>query len=310
MGGPFEGSTYRSAYLSGDGAFVDVSFGAQAADGALAAVALLSNGLVAESMPLGYGGVRSTRSLARDEVDALLTAARRAAGVGLLIVRALEGTGRVMATTSIVPLDTPPAERIEKKGRQSIRRAERAGCRVVRTSDPSGFLRLHRQVESLRAARYPEALLRLLAERGALTFYDVACEGDVVSSLAALAGGSHWMYWLAAQDERGRDVEAGYPAVAALLQDAYEAGAVFVNLGASAGLPGVAAFKRRLGGIDRPVLELVSAPASVRARRAVGRLVTSSRTALRTEAAVALRRLGLRRRPPGRVPGGARGSLD
>lgn len=293
-GGPFERAAYRSAYVSLDSTVVDASFGAQTEDGSLAAVALLSNGVVAESMPLGYGGVHSTRNLARGEVDALLAAARRAAGARLLIVRALEGAGRVMATTSIVPLSTSPAERIEKKGRQSIRRAERAGCRVTTTSDPSGFLRLHRQVEGSRAARYPETLLRLLADRGVLAFYDVTCEGDVVSSLAALTAGTHWMYWLAAQNARGREVEAGYPAVAALLQDAYAAGAAFVNLGASTGLPGVAAFKRRLGGVDRPVLELVSAPATARARRVLARLATSSRTALRTEAAAALRRLGLR----------------
>ena len=63
------------------------------------------------------------------------------------------------------------------------------------------------------------------------------------------------MYWLSAQNQEGRRTEFGYLAVAAMLDAARAALATSVNLGASAGLPGVAQFKKRVGGVDRPILE-------------------------------------------------------
>jgi hypothetical protein len=63
------------------------------------------------------------------------------------------------------------------------------------------------------------------------------------------------MYWLGAQNDEGRLAQTGYLAVASLLVAAHSAGAAAVNLGASAGLPGVAQFKELLGGVSSPVLE-------------------------------------------------------
>jgi len=202
--------------------------------------------------------------------------------------------GRRIATTSLVPLARPPRDGIAKRGRQSIRRAERSGCAVTATTDPRAFLQLHTDAAQGRPASYPRRLLQLLAERGELLFYDVTLQGEAVSSLAALTGGVHWMYWLAAQNERGREVEAGYVAVAALLDDAYAAGAAYVNLGASEGLPGVAAFKQRLGGLDVPVIQWVAAPAGTRLRDSTTRVWRQSAAVLRTEAVRLSRRLGLR----------------
>jgi hypothetical protein len=84
-------------------------------------------------------------------------------------------------------------------------------------------------------------------------FFDVWIEGRAVGSIAALRGATHWMYWLSAQNEDGRRAEVGYLAVASMLDAARAAGAGSVNLGASTGLPGVARFKERLGGVENPV---------------------------------------------------------
>ena len=85
--------------------------------------------------------------------------------------------------------------------------------------------------------------------------YDVELDGTVEASAAALTGSGHLMYWLAAQSAIGRRAELGYLVLAALISDAYAAGISAVNLGASEGLPGVAHFKSRFGGVDGSVLE-------------------------------------------------------
>jgi hypothetical protein len=54
-----------------------------------------------------------------------------------------------------------------------------------------------------------------------------------------------------------------------------------VNLGASAGLPGVAAFKRRFGGVDVPVVEHRSGRAALAAAR---NAAAATRTTLRRAA--------------------------
>jgi hypothetical protein len=103
--------------------------------------------------------------------------------------------------------------------------------------------------------RYPRSVLEGLAQTELLRFYAVELNGSTEASAAALVAEKHWMYWLAAQSEIGRAGELGYMALAALLDAAHAAGATAVNLGASAGLPGVAQFKKRFGSVDVPVLE-------------------------------------------------------
>jgi hypothetical protein len=262
LGGPFERRAYRSVCEREIPRLRDASFGAFARDGTRAAVALLAERRRGESVPFGYGGIRATRRLEHAEALTLLESARRAAGLMRVTVRALtvEGPipGPTIATTAIVPLDAPPEARLAKKARQSIRRAERGGCRVSSSCVSESFLRLHAVAALTRTAQYPESVIRSLGDLGEARFYDVTVDDEVVSSLAALVRGSHWMYWLAAQNERGRQLEAGYAAVAAMLADAFAAGVPFVNLGASAGLPGVAQFKRRMGATESAVISVVS----------------------------------------------------
>ena len=299
IGGPFERVGYRAACVETQPLLTDQSFGARAADGTQAAVALLADARSADSVPFGYGAVRSTRPLTPTEALSLLDAARGRARRRRLVLRAIRPLGglpigRQIATTSIVTLDKPPENRFEAQARRKIRRAERRGCSVSATSFAESFLRLHNAAARSRHARYPDALVRRLAERNELTFYNGVVDGEVVSSIAAFTRGEHWMYWLGAQDERGRAVEAGYAVVASLLAAAYAAGIPFVNLGASEGLPGVATFKQRLGGVEQPVDQVVLATALVRIVDGAMDSMRTASTGLRTNTVLLSRRLGLR----------------
>jgi lipid II:glycine glycyltransferase (peptidoglycan interpeptide bridge formation enzyme) len=202
--------------------------------------------------------VRASRPLDGEEVRTFLGAARRASGAPRLIVHDvfdLVPTGRAVGVTSFAYLHDPPEEHFEKKARQSIRRAIRAGAACEATSHPAAFSDLYADASKRWGASYPFDLIAASAERGLALFFDVRIDGRAVGSVAALRGATHWMYWLAAQNEEGRRAEVGYLAVATMLEAARAAGIAWVNLGASAGLPGVARFKARLGGVETPVYE-------------------------------------------------------
>jgi hypothetical protein len=269
-GEPFNAPGYRRAWTEALSGWSDVSFGARAPDGTQAAVALVRGRRSAESVPLGYGGVVASRALDRREASSFLRAARRAARADDVRVRSvpiepsleqLHVGAQVVGWASVVHFDSnAPAEmRLTKKARQTIARAQGAGG-VARPAsrDPEPFLRLYDQASREWGTRYPPEVLRCLAQTGCLSLYDAELEGVVEASAAALVGDDHWMYWLAAQSEAGRRAELGYLALAALMADAHAAGVRAVNLGASAGLPGVARFKRWFGGVDVPVLEFRS----------------------------------------------------
>jgi hypothetical protein len=255
--GPFETKAYRSACAAALVGATDASFGASTDDGATAAVALIRQGRTVH-LPYGYSGVRASRRLDAAEVRSFLHVARRAAGAQRLVVRdifeAVRG-GRVVGATSIAYLGEPPEVHFAKKARQSIRRAIRAGATCEMTADPAVFAGLYQQASVTWGITYPAGLIAAAAECGVAWFFDVTIDGRGVGSLAVLRGVTHWMYWLAAQNDVGRRAEVGYLAVAAMLEAARAAGAPSVNLGASAGLPGVAQFKQRLGGVASPVLE-------------------------------------------------------
>ncbi len=254
--GPFESEGYRSACVATLGGARDVSFAASAADGTIAAVALVRRHHTAY-IPYGYSGVRASRQLDAGEVRALLHAARRASGAQRLIIHdVFEPTagGRRVGDTQFVYLERPPDERITKRGRQSIRRATRAGAVCEETPNPGVFCELYANASKSWGVTYPLDLIAATAEQGVGLFFDVRIDGRPVGSLAVLRGVTHWMYWLAAQNDEGRQAEVGYLAVATMLNAARAAATKAVNLGASASLPGVARFKERLGGVESPVL--------------------------------------------------------
>ena len=262
--GPFEQSAYRAACVSALSAAEDVSFGGHLADGARAAAALVRVGSTAQSCPYGYGGIRSTRSLSDDEIRSFLEQARAAGRAPRVVVRAVdlganEQPGRVVGTTTVAYLSEEPEAGFAKKARQSIRRAIRAGGSCEASGDPEPFLSLYANASREWGMQYPAELVRATAAAGITRFYDVLIDRRVDGSAVALVGNEHWMYWFAAQNEAGRDAEVGYLAVATMLSDAHSAGVGAVNLGASARLPGVAYFKHRLGGVERPMHELRAA---------------------------------------------------
>lgn len=263
-GGPFQAPEYRAAweFLRG---LRDQSFAARLEDGTAASVALTRvSALTVTSPPLGYGGVVSPRPLSASELRAFLLEARRASGARVLQLVALgrehPGSAETVGITRIVDLATHPSARFEKKGRQSIRRATRAGGEARVSADVSAFLALYADQARARGVQYPTDIIQYLAARERCRAYDVVVEGEVVSSLLVLTGSSHWMYWAAAQNERGREIEGGYLAVASMLEDAFAAGVPFVNLGSSSSrgteLPGVDSFKRRLGGVEERIVAL------------------------------------------------------
>jgi GNAT acetyltransferase-like protein len=249
--------------------------GAVTRDGTHAAITLSRKQRVALSIPYGYGGIVADRSLDEGEVTGLLKLVARDLGVRTVISRyvplpikerSAHGGGRVIGSTQVVMLpdaDDDLESRLAKKARQSIRRAQRAGVIASATRDPGQFLKLYVPAAKRFEMTYPPELIEALAASGLGRPYDATVDGEVVASAFALNGDAEWMYWLAAQTERGRRLEAGYLVVATILADALSAGARFVNLGASEGLPGVAKFKRRMGGVELPVMEhrLVVPPA-------------------------------------------------
>ncbi|MGZ4337169.1 MAG: GNAT family N-acetyltransferase [Gaiellaceae bacterium] len=180
--------------------------------------------------------------------------------------------GRTVASTSVLYLapDVPAGAHFSKKAVQTIARARRAGGSVRPASaNPGPFLRLHLDASKRWPTQYPERVLVYLAAAGLLKLYDVELDGTIEASAAALVGEGHWMYWLAAQSKAGRSAELGYLALAALIEDAQASGAAAVNLGASSGLPGVAQFKKRFGGVDVPVIEHRSTTFRFRAAQTV-----------------------------------------
>src|SRR5436190_15938845 len=71
--GPFGASAFREAMLETVPGWRDVSFGAKAGDGTVAAIPLLARRFGAESMPPeGYGGVVASRALEPAETIAFL----------------------------------------------------------------------------------------------------------------------------------------------------------------------------------------------------------------------------------------------
>jgi len=264
-GGPFASALYRQLWIEAFPEWRDASFAAQAPDGTVAAVALLADGVVADSTPLNYGGIVASRPLDAGEARSFLQAARAAAGARSLEARAVPARptsstahlgGAVGGWTSVVHL-VPGSDlqaRWRYSARRAIRRARRGGGEVRIGDDARPFAALYADASREHWFRYPTDLLRRLASAGLGRCYDVCVDGVPVSSAFAVVSRDHWAWWLAAQNEVGRSLSANYLAVASLLEDAQRHGVRAVNLGISAGMPGVAQFKRRFDAVPVPVI--------------------------------------------------------
>lgn len=261
-GGPFGTKSFRDAVVAADPSWQDVSCGARAEDGALAAVALLARSHTAESVPpWGYGGVVASRALTSDETLSFLDVAWRQHQLRRLTVRTLDlpgslGYGRRVATASVVQIaaGVPAAARYARLARRSLRRATAAGATVESTASADAFWNVYADAATAgRRVIYPEALIRRLVSTGVARVHVVRLGGRVVASLLTLISDSHWMCWLAGQTSDGRSIAASYLAYDALIREAQDAGVPAVNLGASVG--GGAEFKRHLGAGDVAMFE-------------------------------------------------------
>jgi hypothetical protein len=300
-GGPFDSEAFRRAWIRSFPGWRDASYGAEATDGTRAAISLLIRDGAAESMPNNYGTVVTSRGwgFGEEEMRAFLDAARVASGAKRLIARSVPVRpdpsahhvgSRVAGWTSIVYLDRGGdlPVRFAGKARRSMRIATRAGAAIEPTGDPDGFDRLYQETSRDHWMRYPTALIEELAAEGIARFFDVRLGDDRVASVLVLTSPSHWIAWMAAQDERGREINANYLATGGMLDAARRAGVGAVDLGVSTGMAGVAHFKRRFDAVDVPVLEyrIVSMPERVTStvgrlgRRILGRARRMSRIAV------------------------------
>ena len=268
LGSPFADPRFLYALERFEGRYETEVVGARAEDGTRATLAVAVVGSEASSIPFGYGGIVADRSLEQEETASLHRLVGRQLAARGHVVRRVRSRyvplpvrgrpthtgGRVLASTAVVML-AGGGDGIAKKARQSIRRADRAGVVVRSNSDPARFLSIYESASRRFQTVYPPVLIGLAASAGLGRSYEAAIGEEVVAAAFVLTGKTEWMYWLAAETDRGRAVEAGYPIVAKLLADARDDAIGFVNLGASTGLPGVAKFKRRFGSVDLPVIE-------------------------------------------------------
>ena len=279
--GPFDHSAYRDSWIDAFPEWRDVSFAARMADGTRAAVSLLQRDRIAESIPHNYGTLVASRPLGEREAEAFLEQARAACGARQLIARSVPlrptpGTchsgARVRGWSSVVYIEKGGVlePRYGQSARHSIRKAAGAGAEILPTSDPAGFLPLYATASSNHWMQYPERLIRSLASAGIVRFFDVRLGSDCVASVLVLTSRNHWTAWLAAQNERGRSIDANYFAVGQMLAAAQRASVPGVNLGISLGMPGVAHFKRQFDCIEIPLVEYRLAPWSERARDQAG----------------------------------------
>jgi hypothetical protein len=256
LGGPFATSSFRAAVVATVSGWEDVSFGARAEDGTLAALPLLARERQGDSVPpAGYGGVIASRPLETAELESFLDLASSRRLLSRIVVRVLElpgipAAGDVLATASVVPVavDEPPASRYGRLARRSLARATAAGATVSAASSHDAFWPLYARVTSSRGALYPEPLVVRLVDDATARVHAVRLGDRIVATLLTIVRGAHWMCWLAAQSEEGRAVAASYLAYDAVLGEARAAGIPFVNLGASVG--GGAEFKHHLGAVE------------------------------------------------------------
>lgn len=276
-GGPFDRSAFRDCWTQSFQGWRDASYGAQMRDGTRAAVSLLQLDRMVESIPNNYGTIVSTRPLHEDQVRSFLEAARISCGADHLIARSvpLRPTpsichvgARIAGWTSVVYLEKGGAlePRFAQKARHSIRKAARAGAELAATTDPDGFLPLYAASSTDHWMRYPEELVRCLARARVARFFDVRLDSACIASVMVLTSSHHWMAWLAAQNDRGREIDANYFAVGNMLAAAQRARVAGVNFGISLGMPGVAHFKRRFDAIEVPVVEYQVMPWAERTR--------------------------------------------
>jgi Acetyltransferase (GNAT) domain len=287
-GGPFDSASYRQALVETMPGMADLSWCATNPDGVTAAVALVGDRRLADSVaPSAYGSLVSSGRLTAEAAASFLSGARRAAGADRLAFRTvpLPDDGAVdwsfaqtvgQASAIAVAPDDDPRAKFRRLAVRSVRRAEAAGAVVRTTANGEAFLGLYTEASAEWNMKYPAELVLRLGEVGVARFDEVWLDDKPVSALMTLRGSSHWMCWLASQNADGRAISASYLAYDAVLRDA-RTEVPFVNLGASA--PGTSGleFKRRLGAEEFPIHAWEAAGWVGRLRQMRSRWITRAR---------------------------------
>lgn len=256
VGGPFATRLFRDSLVETVSEWRDISFGARADDGTLAAIPMLERRGQGESVPpFGYGGITCTRSLAAVEASALFDTMWDELNLRRQRIRWLDDAdtgaeiGLPFATASVVMVKAkdPPANHYTRLTRRSLKRALAAGATAAEGSADE-FWSIYAMASRGWRFRYPEQLIRRLVEVRAGHVHVVRVGDEVVAALLTVRGASHWMCWLAGQTDAGRQISASYLAYDALFNDALTAGVGLVNLGTS--VAGGAEFKHHLGAVD------------------------------------------------------------
>ena len=144
-------------------------------------------------------------------------------------------------------------ESFTAKNRNMCRKAQRAGVQVSNDGSAEGlaaFTELHtRNAQNWDSgAETPRTeLFAALMATGHAELWLARVEDSVAAGALLLCGSQDVLYWAAAMDREHRDAAPGNAALAAAIEAACGRGVAYLDFGASAGLPGVEAFKRSFG---------------------------------------------------------------
>lgn len=153
------------------------------------------------------------------------------------------------------------------KNRNVCRKADREGVEVTRaeTSDGDVYRALYEQASrgwGYEEPPYPRALFSALLASADAELWLARREGEPIAGALLLRGSHDLFYWSGAMDREYAHVAPSNAVLRTAIQSACERGLDYLDFGASAGLPGVEAFKRSFGA--KPVSYLT---ATLEARR-------------------------------------------
>lgn len=146
------------------------------------------------------------------------------------------------------------------KNRNMCRKAERSGVSVALESTSEGAAGYHAlYAASARSwghteAPYPGKLFTALVSSGHAELWLARLAGELVAGALLLRGSDDLLYWSGAMNREYRSVAPSNAVIRAAIEAACDRGVRYIDFGASAGLPGVEAFKRSFGAQPREYL--------------------------------------------------------
>jgi hypothetical protein len=140
--------------------------------------------------------------------------------------------------------------RFSSKNRNSCRKGERSGVEVSRSTDVAVYFDLYARASrawGYQEPPYPPALFSELLGSGHAELWLGRLEDRAIAGALLLRGSDDMLYWSGAVDAEHRTLAPGNLVIKTAIASACERGIGSFDFGASAGLPGVAAFKESFG---------------------------------------------------------------